>query len=293
MDLNDTPEQAQYRAKVRAWLDEHKDDAPVEQGDDEQAYIDARRAWQGKLAAAGLAGVMWPVELGGQGLGPVETVIVSQEISRAGVPGILDVIGVGMLGPTIIAHGIRRAEGALPRPDAARRRGLVPAVLRARRGLGPRGRADARGRAGRRLVAPVGPEGVDDERPHRRLRPAARAHRSRRAQAQGPDDVHRADGRRRRDDPRPAPDLRRGGVQRGLLRRRAPGGRRRRRRPRQRLGHGADDADVRAPDDRHGLGEPRLPRRALRRRDRGRRARARATRRCAAASASCAPSCWR
>jgi alkylation response protein AidB-like acyl-CoA dehydrogenase len=32
-------------------------------------------------------------------------VIVGQEIARAGVPGILDVIGVGMLGPTIIAHG--------------------------------------------------------------------------------------------------------------------------------------------------------------------------------------------
>ena len=47
----------------------------------------------------------WPAEFGGQGLGPVEQVIVDQEIARAGVPGILDVIGVGMLGPTIIAHG--------------------------------------------------------------------------------------------------------------------------------------------------------------------------------------------
>ncbi|MGH2944383.1 MAG: acyl-CoA dehydrogenase family protein, partial [Solirubrobacteraceae bacterium] len=105
MDLNDTPEQAQYRARVRAWLDEHKGEAPAEQGDDDAAYIDARRAWQGKLAAAGLAGVTWPVELGGQGLGPIEQVIVGQEIARAGVPGILDAIGVGMLGPTIIAHG--------------------------------------------------------------------------------------------------------------------------------------------------------------------------------------------
>ena len=31
--------------------------------------------------------------------------IVSQEMREARVPGILDVIGVGMLGPTIIAHG--------------------------------------------------------------------------------------------------------------------------------------------------------------------------------------------
>ena len=105
MDLNDTPEQAQYRAKVRAWLEEHKHEAPPEQGQDEAAHVAARRAWQGTLAAAGLAGVTWPAELGGQGLGPVEHVIVGQEIARAGVPGILDVIGVGMLGPTIIAHG--------------------------------------------------------------------------------------------------------------------------------------------------------------------------------------------
>jgi alkylation response protein AidB-like acyl-CoA dehydrogenase len=105
VDLNDTPEQARYRAEVRAWLEEHAGEAPVEQGEDEAAYIAARRAWQGTLAAAGLAAVAWPVELGGQGLGAVEQVIVNQELARAGVPGVLDVIGVGMLGPTIIAHG--------------------------------------------------------------------------------------------------------------------------------------------------------------------------------------------
>ncbi len=47
----------------------------------------------------------WPKEFGGQGLGPIEQVICNQEIARASVPGILDAIGVGMLGPTIIAHG--------------------------------------------------------------------------------------------------------------------------------------------------------------------------------------------
>ena len=47
----------------------------------------------------------WPKEYGGQALGPIEQVICNQEISRAKVPGILDAIGVGMLGPTIIAHG--------------------------------------------------------------------------------------------------------------------------------------------------------------------------------------------
>jgi alkylation response protein AidB-like acyl-CoA dehydrogenase len=109
VDLDDTPEQAAFRAQARGWLEEHSSEAPVLTGpgalQDEAEILAARRAWQGKLAEAGLAGVTWPKEYGGQGLGPIEQVLSNQEIGRAKVPGILDAIGVGMLGPTIIAHG--------------------------------------------------------------------------------------------------------------------------------------------------------------------------------------------
>jgi alkylation response protein AidB-like acyl-CoA dehydrogenase len=109
VDLNDTPQQTEYRAKVRAWLEEHRSEAPTvsstRAGAEDDGYVDARRTWQGKLAEGGLAGITWPQEYGGQGMGPIEQVIANQEIGKAGVPGILDVIGVGMLGPTIIAHG--------------------------------------------------------------------------------------------------------------------------------------------------------------------------------------------
>jgi alkylation response protein AidB-like acyl-CoA dehydrogenase len=106
LDLNDTPDQAEYRAQARVWLQENRHQAPPRSGSyEDEAYIDARRAWQRQLAQAGLAGVTWPRELGGQGLGPIEQVTVNQEISRAEVPGILDVIGIGMLGPCLIAHG--------------------------------------------------------------------------------------------------------------------------------------------------------------------------------------------
>jgi alkylation response protein AidB-like acyl-CoA dehydrogenase len=109
VDLNDTPEQAEYRKEVRAWLDANKAAAPILQGEgaltDPDEILVAHRAWQGKLAEGGLAGATWPKEYGGQGIGPVESVVISQEMQEAGVPGILDVIGVGMLGPTIIAHG--------------------------------------------------------------------------------------------------------------------------------------------------------------------------------------------
>jgi len=109
VDLNDTPEQAEYRKEVRAWLDANKAEAPILQGEgaltDPDEILVAHRAWQAKLAEGGLAGATWPKEYGGQGIGPVESVVISQEMQEAGVPGILDVIGVGMLGPTIIAHG--------------------------------------------------------------------------------------------------------------------------------------------------------------------------------------------
>ena len=44
MDLNDTPEQAEYRKEVRAWLDANKADAPILQG--EGALTDPTRNYQ-------------------------------------------------------------------------------------------------------------------------------------------------------------------------------------------------------------------------------------------------------
>jgi alkylation response protein AidB-like acyl-CoA dehydrogenase len=109
VDLSDTPEQAEYRAHVRAWLEEHRDEAPDSrrrgEHDEDGALVAAHRSWQRHLAEAGLAGTTWPEQYGGRGLTPLHQVIVGQEINRAGLPGILDAIGVGMLGPTIIAHG--------------------------------------------------------------------------------------------------------------------------------------------------------------------------------------------
>src|SRR3954453_10246382 len=91
VDLSDSPEQARYRETVRARVREHRGAAPPASGSTEDAdYIAARRRWQGTLAEAGLPGVTCPREYSGQGLGPIEQVIVNQEISAAGVPGILD-----------------------------------------------------------------------------------------------------------------------------------------------------------------------------------------------------------
>jgi alkylation response protein AidB-like acyl-CoA dehydrogenase len=105
MDLNDTPEQAAYREKVRAWIEEHAGESPPPAENFHASDPEPYRRWQSKLADAKLVGVTWPEEFGGAGLGPAEQIIVASELSRAGVAGIVDVIAIGELGPTIIAHG--------------------------------------------------------------------------------------------------------------------------------------------------------------------------------------------
>ena len=230
MDLNDTPEQAAYRAEVRAWLEQNASHAPATRGrGDEEQAVAAHRAWQGRLAEAGYVGVTWPAEHGGQGKGPLHQVVINQEIARAGVPGILDAIGVGMLGPTIIAHGgdeqkQRYLAPMLHGDEVWCQMFSEPAAGSDLAGIQTRARQEADGSwrlTGQKVWttnAQFAAFGLLLARTD-----------AGRAQAQGPDDVHRADGRRGRDDPPAAPDLRRAGVQRGLLRRRAARAGRRRR----------------------------------------------------------------
>jgi alkylation response protein AidB-like acyl-CoA dehydrogenase len=122
VDLDDTPEQARYRARVRAWIEENRDGAPpAAAGIGGGADITERRRWQRRLVEAGLAGVMWPKEYGGAGLGPSEAVIANTELQRAGVAGVVDHIAIGDIGPAIIVHGTeeqrRRYLGPLLRGD--------------------------------------------------------------------------------------------------------------------------------------------------------------------------------
>src|SRR4051812_49698275 len=98
VDLSDSPEQARYRETVRARVREHAGAAPAASGSSEdEAYIAARRKWQGTLAEAGLAGVTWPREYGGEGVGAVEHGLVNPENSAARGPGILHTTRGGLL----------------------------------------------------------------------------------------------------------------------------------------------------------------------------------------------------
>ena len=101
-------------------------------------------------------------------------------------------------------------------PSHPRREQVVPALQRARRGLGPRRPAHS-GRARRRRVGDQRAEGVDVVRDDRRLRHAGGAHRLGCAEAPGHQLLHAADAPARRRGPADPPDHRRVGVQRGFI----------------------------------------------------------------------------
>src|SRR6266567_2597040 len=92
MDLRDSPEEAAFRSEVRAWLAAN---LPAEPG----------REWSQKLHEAGYAGLTWPEKYGGQGAPYIHQAIVLEEFGRAEAPQHMGVIGIGMAGPTIMAHG--------------------------------------------------------------------------------------------------------------------------------------------------------------------------------------------
>src|SRR5437879_1162729 len=108
MDFSLTPEQQAFRQTVRAWL---RDNIPREWkhvGSSEIPRVEAYellRTWQRSLFDAGFIGLTWPKEYGGRGLTFMEELILQEEMALAKAPPILNVLGVGMAGPTIIAYG--------------------------------------------------------------------------------------------------------------------------------------------------------------------------------------------
>ncbi|MGZ6859791.1 MAG: acyl-CoA dehydrogenase family protein, partial [Blastococcus sp.] len=108
MDFDDTPEEAEYRAHVRGLLEQHAGELlHVSPGDsvDPSTHQAEFRATQRVLAEAGLIGIPWPREHGGQGGTLVQQAIAGQEFARARIPTLINHIGLGMCGPTVIAHG--------------------------------------------------------------------------------------------------------------------------------------------------------------------------------------------
>jgi alkylation response protein AidB-like acyl-CoA dehydrogenase len=120
MNLDDTPDEAAFRARLGAWLDEHAprdltalaSPAALRGLDD----LTEARAWSAALADAGYAGLTWPEDAGGGGAPLTHQAIYLEETARAQAPHHLSVIGLGMVGPTIIAHGTPEQRARFLRP---------------------------------------------------------------------------------------------------------------------------------------------------------------------------------
>ncbi len=128
MDITEAPEDVEFRAEARAFLEsvapakgsaEDFSDAYQSGELTEEEYVERCKHWQGVLAEHGWAGITWPVEYGGRGGTGVQASIFAQEQNRFGVSNGIFAVGIGMAGPTIIAHGT----------DAQRER-FLPALLR-------------------------------------------------------------------------------------------------------------------------------------------------------------------
>jgi len=108
VDLNLTPQELAFRDEVRAWFAANVPKDWVRRRNAEEsmeARFEYLRAWQRKMFDAGWAGVSWPREYGGRGASLMEQVIFIEEMARAEAPPMANVLGLGLIGPTIIAFG--------------------------------------------------------------------------------------------------------------------------------------------------------------------------------------------
>jgi alkylation response protein AidB-like acyl-CoA dehydrogenase len=118
VDIGDTSEEAAFRAEARSWLAtraQPRSDvdvvmallrSPAMQAQaDETEHVRKCREWQATLYEGGWAGITWPREYGGRGGTPMHQVIFNQEQAAFDVETGVFMVGIGMVGPTLMAHG--------------------------------------------------------------------------------------------------------------------------------------------------------------------------------------------
>jgi alkylation response protein AidB-like acyl-CoA dehydrogenase len=114
VDIDDSPEEAAFRAEARAWLDGHA--VPKGHPDDfSRGFFDpdadwaelvaCTRRWQRTLYDGGWAGISYPKEHGGRGGTTLQEMIFAQEASRYGVHSGSFMVAHTMVGPAILAFG--------------------------------------------------------------------------------------------------------------------------------------------------------------------------------------------
>jgi alkylation response protein AidB-like acyl-CoA dehydrogenase len=114
-EIEDTPAQQAFRAEFRTWLAEALPAGwvpAVEAGDDvalEKVKADSGFnpfAWQGTIGRSPYAAPLWPKEYGGLSGEPWMQQVIRTELVRHRLPTVsVNLLGVGLAGPTLIEHG--------------------------------------------------------------------------------------------------------------------------------------------------------------------------------------------
>jgi alkylation response protein AidB-like acyl-CoA dehydrogenase len=84
VDFTDTPEEDEFRAELRRWIEDQRPIPPIPEDDEGRiAYLSAL---QSRMHAAGLSALSFPVEYGGRGLPPEYEAILLDEMGSVGLP---------------------------------------------------------------------------------------------------------------------------------------------------------------------------------------------------------------
>jgi alkylation response protein AidB-like acyl-CoA dehydrogenase len=104
--MHDGPDVADFQREVAGWLAEQTATAPRDYGAIcPPDLIDQGIAWQRTIRDAGYAGIHWPTEFGGRGLSVEHNRAWLLECARAGVPPVLNMVGLVLAGGAIQRYG--------------------------------------------------------------------------------------------------------------------------------------------------------------------------------------------
>jgi alkylation response protein AidB-like acyl-CoA dehydrogenase len=108
VDFDYTPQEEAFRRELRAWLAAN----PLAGYDpqtffqlDEPARFAMQLDWQKQLHRGGWVGIHWPTAYGGRGATVMEQTIYRQEMVRARMPEVANMMGIRIAGPTLIHWG--------------------------------------------------------------------------------------------------------------------------------------------------------------------------------------------
>jgi alkylation response protein AidB-like acyl-CoA dehydrogenase len=108
MNFDESREEAEYRARVRAWIAANAPDmsalSPAERRQWHDRHKDIARLWQATKADAGYACISWPREWGGAAGSAIEEAIFAQEEIRAGLQFNYFRTGLEILLPALLEH---------------------------------------------------------------------------------------------------------------------------------------------------------------------------------------------